>query len=385
MKIYKNTYIVSLLCLLISCNTEKKSTPIEEAETIVIENLIISDTTYSSIKNLLKLDEYIILEKDVPLANINRVIVTEKQIFIFDSEPKIVCYNREGKVEFKISNKGRGVGEFIKVVDFSLDKRSQTLKIYDSSLRKVLYYDSKNGSFKYDRKISIAPHAIANFGNYDYYYNPYSFNYPNSKEYHYSLIKSEGENDFVGKYFSHDPIISNYMFGNNGEFPFFYGDNELLFVKRFEKTIYAISDESISSLFEIELPNAVPQSYIQNKPKPIELIESQYSSGLTDVYRANNVLYFAFTNSGNFISTFYDLSLNKVIYCGKRIWPKPSKELPVYYPIRGVFEDKFFSLINPSAIVELSKNNESIFPDGMLEINEIDNPVIAFYSVNNEK
>lgn len=381
----KSICIVSLLCLLISCNVGNKSTPVEQADSWIIDNLAISDTTYSSIKNLLKLDEYIILEKGVPLANINRVIVTENQIFIFDSEPKIVCYNREGKVEFKISNKGRGAGEFLKIIDFSLDKKSETLKVYDSSLRKILYYDSNNGAFRYDRKISIDPHAIANYGNYDYYYNPHNYNYPNSKEYHYSLIKSKGEKDFVGRYFSHDPIISNYMFGEGGEFPFFYGDNELFFVKRFEQTIYSISDEGISSLFEIELPNAVSKSYVQKKPKPMEMIESQQSSGLTNVYRANNVLYFTFTNAGNFISTFYDLSLNKVIYCGKRIWPKPSIELPVYYPIRGVYDNKFFTLINPSTIVELRKNNETIFPDGMLEIDEIDNPVIAFYSVNNER
>ena len=381
----KNLIIISLVCLFISCNSGKKSTPIEQANSYIIDNLTISDTTYSSIKNILKLDEYIILDKDVPLANINRVIVTEKQIFIFDSQPKIVCYNLEGKVEFKISNKGRGVGEFLKIVDFSLDNNSQTIKVYDSSLRKILYFDSKNGTFKYDRKISIAPHAIAHFGNYDYYYNPYSFNYPNSEEYHYSLIKSKGEKEFVGKYFSHDPIISKYMFGNSGEFPFFYGNKELLFVKRFDKTIYSISDDGISSLFEINLPNPVSESYMQNKPKPMALIESQFSSGLTDIYRTDNVLYFAFTNSGNFISTFYDLSRNIVIYCGIRIWPKPSKELPVYYPIRGVFENKFFALINSSTIVELRKNNESVFPEGMLKVDEIDNPVIAFYSVKNER
>ena len=379
----KSICIISLLCLIFSCNIKEKSTPVAKTVSHVIDNLIISDSTYTSINDLLTLDEYIILEKDVPLANINRVIVTEKQIFIFDSEPKIVCYNRKGQVEFKISKRGKGVGEFLKIVDFSIDKKSQTLKVYDSSLRKILYYDLNNGTFIYDTKISIAPHAIANFNNYDYYYNPFNFNYPNSKEYHYSLIKSKGETGFVDKYFPHDPIVSNYRLDNGGEYPFFYGDKELLFVKRFDKTIYSITDEGISPLFEIKLPNAVPKSYIQNKPKPIQLIRSKYSSGLTDIYRVNNVIYFAFTNAGNFIPTFYDLSLNKVVYCGKRIWPIPSKELPVYYPIRGVSGNRFFSLISPSTIVELRKNNESVFPKGMLEIDEMDNPVVVFYTVNN--
>lgn len=381
----KYIYIIALLTIVFSCNTRKENTQQTNSIARIIENIAISDSSYSSIRDLLTLDEYIILDNEVPLASINRVIITEQQIFIFDSQPKIVCYNHKGKMEFQISKQGKGAGEFLKIVDFSIHKESQSLKVYDSSLRKILYYDMNNGAFKYDRKLSIAPHAIANFNNLDYYYNPYSFNYPNSKEYHYSLFKSKGENIVIQKFFPHDPIVSNYMFGDSGEFPFFYGDNELLFVKRFENTIYTITAQGVSPLFEIQLPNAVPQSYIQNKPNPMKLIDSPYSSGLTDVYRVHNLLYFTFTNAGSVISTFYDLSLNKLVYCGKRIWPVPSKALPVYYPIRGVSGNRFFSVINPSTIVELRKNNESVFPKEMLEIEEIDNPVIGFYSVKNEK
>ncbi len=86
----KYIYILGLISLIFSCNLKQKSTPVTKTACHVIDKLIISDTTYSSINDLLTLDEYIILDKDVPLANINRVIVTEKQIFIFDSEPKIV-------------------------------------------------------------------------------------------------------------------------------------------------------------------------------------------------------------------------------------------------------------------------------------------------------
>ncbi|SHK05609.1 6-bladed beta-propeller protein [Tangfeifania diversioriginum] len=374
---------LSIILILFSCNNKVRNTRTASAKENpqLIDNLKISDSTYYDINNLLTLDEYIILDSDVPLAKINRVIITGEQIFIFDSQPKIVCYNYSGQVEFKISNKGKGVGEFVNIVDFSIDKKLKSVKVYDSSLRKVLYYDMGDGRFKYDRKIAIAPKAIANFGSYDYYYNPYNFNYPDSKEYHFSLLKSRDEKEFVDKFFPHDPLISSYLFGGGGESPFFYGEDELLFVRRFETTVYSISNEGIFPIFDIKLPNAVPKSYIKKKPNPVELMNSQYSSVLTDIYRVKDILYFSFTNAGYWISTFYDLSTSRVIYCGKRIWPEPSKELPVYYPLRGISKGRFFSLVSPSTIIELRKNNESVFPEKMLDVEEADNPVIAFYSV----
>lgn len=371
-----------LVCLFFSCKLRDKNNSNENEVSHIIDNFSISDTTYSNINKILTMNKVVILDKKVPLANINRVIVTEQKIFIFDSEPKIVCYNLKGKIDYIISDRGRGVGEFIKIIDFSVDEESNTLKIYDSSLRKILYYNLGSGKFKYDKNISVAPDAIAHFDNYDFCFNPFSFNYPNSKKYHYSLLKINSDNDIVEKYLPQDPLASDYMFSYGGEFPFFYGSNELLFIERFDNTVYSIFSDRISPIFKIELPNAAPKSYIHTKPNPIDLLESTYSSGISDVYRVKNILYFTFNNSGSFISTFYDLSKNKVVYCGKNIWPTPSNELPVYSPIRGVGDDNFFALVDPSTIIELRKNNESVFPKELLEIEEQDNPVIVFYSVN---
>lgn len=153
----KNICILSIFCLVASCNIEKERLPsLSKSNSLIIDGLTISDTTYSSIRNLLTLDESIILDEDVPLAKINRVIITENQIFISDSEPKIVCYNHKGKVEYNLFKKGKGVGEFLKIVDFSIDTKQHLLKVYDSSLQKILYYDLTSGAFKFDRKISLA-------------------------------------------------------------------------------------------------------------------------------------------------------------------------------------------------------------------------------------
>ncbi len=383
----KILYAICLFCLVASCNIEKENKPsVAKTNPFKVDGLTISDTSFSNIRNLLTLDEYIILSNEVPLANIKRVFITEDQIFIFDSEPKIVCYNHGGNVEYKISKKGKGVGEFLKIIDFCIDSQAELLKVYDSSLRKVLYYDINNGAYKFSSYLPIAPHAIANFDNSDFYYNPFNFNYPNSKNYHYSLIISKEKKDFSRKFFPHDPLLSKYLLGGgSNEFPFFYGNNELLYLNRFETTVYSINSKGVSPLFEIELPNQVPQSFIKNKPNAMELIKSGYSSLLTNVYRVNNILYFNFTNEGYMISAFYNLYNKQIVYCGRRIWPEPSKELPVFYPIRGVLGDRFFSLITPAAIIDSRKMNESAFPNELLKIEALDNPIVAFYSVNNER
>ena len=374
--------LLFLFYLLFSCsnkNSHKTSVP------FVIDNLTISDTTFFAVNKLLKLDDFIVLDKSVPLANIERVIIAEDKIYIFDSEPKIVCYNFDGQIEYKIDRKGKGVGEFMKIVDFSIDKKKQLLKLYDSSLRKIFYYSLNTGKFQYSGKISLAPHAIATFKEYNYFYNPYDFNYPKKLEFHFSLMKSKTERNFSDSFFPHDPVLSKYLFGNGGEFPFFYGDDELLFINRFENMVFSIDDTGVYPFCEIKLPNAVSKSFLHSKPKPMDLINSKYSSGLTDIYRVNNILYFSFTNSGKSIFAFYDLLKKKVIYCGKRVWCEPIKELPVYYPIRGISGDRFVSLVSASTVVRNLTNNKSVFPQKLQNVKEIDNPIVVFFSIKNEK
>ena len=62
----------------------------------------------------------------------------------------------------------------------------------------------------------------------------------------------------------------------------------------------------------------------------------------------------------------------------------PVKELPVFYPVVGVYQDCFFSLVSPTTILEKLSIDASVFPKELQEISEDSNPVLMFYKVKKE-
>ena len=76
-----------------------------------------------------------------------------------------------------------------------------------------------------------------------------------------------------------------------------------------------------------------------------------------------------------------DLKKNKIIYAGNKVSNNPVKELPVFYPVVGVYQDCFFSLVSPMTILEKLSIDASVFPKELQEISEDSNPVLMFYKV----
>ena len=344
-------------------------------------NISFNDSSTSDANDVLIMDSYIILSSDIPLGKVQRAIIYENRLYVLDSQPKIVCFNRDGSIEFQIASKGRGPGEFIRIVDFSIDKNNNILIVYDSAKRKLINYSLTDGHFISEQIINIAPHAFASIDGSNYFYNPFSFNYPNSKEYHYSLLWGKNGDNINKKYLKHEPVVSNYIFDFENEFPFFYNKNQIYFINRFDEIVYSLKSDTIAPKYQIKLPNPVTISVLKDKQEPLNLLESEYSVGLSDIYQSKNILYFKFTNRKYYYFTFYDLEKQKILYCGRRVQPSPTKELPVYYPIRGVYKNKFFTLINPSIIIGLGKKHQQAFPLDLLKIKELDNPVLMFYRI----
>ncbi|MGD9555705.1 MAG: hypothetical protein AB7V25_01670, partial [Mangrovibacterium sp.] len=79
------------------------------------------------------------------------------------------------------------------------------------------------------------------------------------------------------------------------------------------------------------------------------------------------------------VFAFFDTEKNHVLSAGQMIVENVSENVPVIFPIRGVYEDTFFALADPLIINYLKKKNAEKLPENLLNLNETDNPILIFY------
>lgn len=379
-QIMKNILYIAFV-LIVGCkkNINKSIAASRDAEKkIVISN--INDEPFEKVNKLLKMDSYAILSSEVLLADIKRVISLNDNIYVLDSKNRIICYNKDGSIKYKIDAKGRGPGEYPKIMDFSIDETNNKINLYAGTVI-IMSYSLTDGNYISTYKLDFIPKNIASFKGGNYFYQPSNTHRRDeSTDYFYNLMWSEKTKDINKRYFPHDLEVSNYRFGLGNSF--FYNDLQLFFINQFDDIVYSLKENGIiSPKFQIKLPNLATLSDVKQNPDLMDLLESDYSIGITDIFQCGNILSFSFSKKGNYYFVFYDLKNNKNLYCGQRVWSPPTKELLVYYPISGVIDNQFFSLVNPMAITYARERNPDVFPADLMELKESDNPVLMFYSI----
>jgi hypothetical protein len=339
----------------------------------------ISVVDYSKV---LKMKSFIVLSSEIPLGTIQRAFIKDNKLYIFDSQPKIICFNiLNGKIEFEISKMGKGPGEFLAIGDFLVDEKRSVLTIFCQKRKKLINYSSINGEFINEYSIDLMPMRIANIGGSNIFYNP--FKLYTSDKYDYILLFSDTEKfSITSKVFTQDPIFSKYMYLYGDEFPFFYNGEELFFVKRFENIVYRITNESINPIYNIILPNSAPIKFWEIMPDSRERAQVDYSRRLMDVYHCGNTLYFRFIKQNRLISGFYDIRNNHVLSFGQIIYNDVTKKVPIVVPIKGVYENTFFAFVEPFLINDLKNKHIDLLPESLLNLNEIQNPILIFYEIN---
>lgn len=386
MHLNKTAFIILLLFSLYSCKEKKaeekrESSPIAST-TIPVE---LADSSFRHVDNLLTMDSYTVLSNHIPLSDIRRVIIEDDLIFILDRTPKIVCYNLDGEVVYQINQRGGGPEEYQNILDFVINKPLKQLIAYDSGKRRLAAYNLHTGKYLSATPTSkLAPMRIAMINGSYFFDNPDHYNYQDQKELHYSLLTSTTGNDISNWFFPHDEV-SDYDMNFGAGHPFFYNENKLLYNKRFENAIYELSSGHPALLYNIELPDPLPLSLVENKIDSKDLVESRYSWGISNVFECDDVLYFLFTKDRFYQTVFYDLRSKRQIYAGNNVSNNPVKDLLFFFPISGVYKSSFFSVVDPSTIIEKRETAPSLFPNDLKAVTDMDNPVIAFYKIKNDR
>ena len=299
-----------------------------------------------------------------------------------DRLSRIICYDMQGNVIYKIDAKGAGPGEYTNVNAFVVNEQNRELVIFDNFRQSLFHYDADNGAYIKMQKLGKPdPTAMASLRGVYYYDNRYHNNYANDTTLYYSLLISKDGTRMVQRYFPHNEAESSYHF-TPGQ-PFSYNDSVLYYCKAFDSVVYELSPEGLKALYEIELPNPLPFSKIEDKADEWSLMKSEYSIGLEKICRCNDLLYFQFSKDGFLQLGLYDLVQKKQIYCGKRLTDKAGKSVPVFRLIDGVYKGEFWGIITPEAVdYALSEEPNKNYPDIFRNYNpDTDNPIIAFYKV----
>jgi hypothetical protein len=311
------------------------------------------------------------------LGTSRRILVFDEKIYILDDVPKIVCFDMSGKVLFKINNRGPGPKEYVNIKDFGIDMKAKKLVAFDNGKQKLFFYDINNGKYVSDLSVNyMSPTELGIADGVYFFKNIDHSRFEVQKKQLYYLLYSETGTKVDKMFLPHD-AVAEYNFDISS---FFYNHNRLLYITPFDETVYALHSGEIVPLYRILIPNRLPLKMIEAKMGHYDVVNSNYAYGIESIFEANQILHFIFSKDGFIVTTFYDLSENKLLYCGMRVLGGARKNLPFYSLIDGVYKDQFFSLVSAFRIQDATALHPEYCPKDLLQIQDEYNGVIAFYS-----
>ena len=93
-------------------------------QTITVE---VEDFNFEDLGNFLEVTSYIQLAAEPLLASIQEIQIKNEKIYIHDKFARMICYDMQGKMIFKIDAKGAGPGEYTDVNTFVINEQSLSL------------------------------------------------------------------------------------------------------------------------------------------------------------------------------------------------------------------------------------------------------------------
>jgi hypothetical protein len=147
MKNYAKYYLIICFTVFFSCKDKKNRHTTADipksANTVTVSLDAVNKSQAVNIADLVDSVRFIKLETtdESLIGEILHVIFHEGLYYVNDRiSSSILVFDWTGKYKFKISNKGRGPGEYIEISRLLLDEKNRQILIYDVHSRKMIYY-----------------------------------------------------------------------------------------------------------------------------------------------------------------------------------------------------------------------------------------------------
>lgn len=207
-----------------------------------IRKTIQGNETELFLSGLNKKVRYVPLEKreDVLLARINKIYLINDFIFVSDNQ-SVFQFDINGRFIKQFGGIGRGPGEFIAPIRFSVDPLREEVMIFSTITNRLNVYNMLTGDFKFYRDL---PFFVSNFGAFS---NGNRFFF--TQEF-LSIIPSFSINEV---YFSDtginlvdsigNPLRMNIMGNSVGYVSYFLLEDKVYYIYNYRDTLYQISPE----------------------------------------------------------------------------------------------------------------------------------------------
>lgn len=348
---------------------------------------------YSSV---IKNRKYIKLETNPNciIGGIDKIQIYDHNIFILDNNiaKSLFIFTDEGNFKTKISNIGRGPGEFTIPRDFWLDTLNQEVIILDHMSKKKLRYNydgvltneitldfNNSGTFAF-----ISPDSYA----YDID-NAYNINY--STDLSKKLLITDNKNNIIGTYLSSKKWQDKFI---NAPFKFCTSPEGVYYIPKLVDTIYNITKDGIKSRYFVDFGSKkLDISKFSGSLPDKELIKnifaSDYAFNIVTLVENNDYLFFSFLyriydSQPNFV--FYSKHDKKVLYFTKL--SDSGKTLGLFYP-KAAYKDEFVFVLEPYVLFEeidkYKTKNAIKYQEALNEFGTLlssttnkDNPILVF-------
>ena len=203
-----------------------------------------SDETKMNLSEIAEKVEYIFLETtdSCLVGDIVKVVVDDGLVFISDKK-QLLIFNSSGKYLNAVGHTGRGPGEFVEVMDFSVDIAKDRIFVLDRFQQKVFCY-TYNGKYQSDFRLKApSPSKIAVVKNSGLMLSYATPQFIQNNNYGFALYTFEGK--FIRNCFNRQKEGAVDAMGEAGLHRLRYYSDSLTFWEINLDTIYRVSNEGV--------------------------------------------------------------------------------------------------------------------------------------------
>jgi hypothetical protein len=393
-------YFFCLTLLFASCSRNK--TGIQYQKTGSFETIVVNPKTGIEF-NLCEIIEYsriIPLEttEDCLIGNINKLKSFEGNFYILDyvHSKSIFVFDAAGKFKFKISNTGKGPGEYITPRDFTIDTTRRELIILDQMQRKLLTYNLE-GDFIEERSIPFNVGGSFDVIDSEYFLFDIDGAY-NEKKYGEDLQKklliTNSKNEFL---FTHLLSAEWQRETIKQEYKIFSGIQEIIYTPTLVDTIFSIKENIVRPKYFIDFG-----SHRVNQEEYADLPTNRILGAMYMSDNAYNLDNYSESKDYVFFSFIYKhfQQLNYVYFSKKEKSVRYFNELSadclpslgIKFPRATLSGNEFVFIVEPHVVLSKLKELEISNPDNYNTLvneldstykylKEYDNPVIVIHSI----
>jgi hypothetical protein len=317
------------------------------------------------------------------IGEINKILY-KNRFYILDKKitKTVFTFDKEGKFLFKISQSGKGPGEYIFINDFDVDEDGNIF-ILDIGGKKILSFNNR-GNYISESKLDFLPHSFGYLGK-----NLFVLNQNDRKGNKYNIIYLKN-GKIINKYFPNREFFDGYKSIQTVDYRIHHSSDCLIYSQKYDYSLYELTTEGIKEKYKLNFgkKNEIPLDELEKIPLEDQtkyLFENNYIWNIDKYFETKEILYFSFIYMQREWSVFFSKTSGKYkIFQCLSCLAKFSNLLGNLYPV-GVADNMFISQLSFPQIYSLQNNPKSeLFiknKEFINSINNYSNPVLVIYQI----